>query len=51
MKLYKIGEKNVKIKILIWHMLGEIVENGVEQGILFMKLFLQVIATFYWKFY
>ena len=29
------GKKNVKIKILIWHMSEEIVKNPVEQGFIF----------------
>ena len=35
MKLFIMEKKNVKIKILIWHMLEEIVKNPVEQGFIF----------------
>ena len=34
MKLFEIG-KNVRIKILIWHMAGEIVKNRARQGFIF----------------
>ena len=37
MKLFKMG-KNVKIKISIWLMLGEIVENAVGEGFIFYAI-------------
>ena len=38
MKLFTMG-KNVKIKIFIWHMVGEMVKNGVGQGLTLIQLF------------
>ena len=39
MKLFKMG-KNVKIKILMLHMMDEMVKTGVDEFLFFMQLFL-----------
>ena len=39
MKLFKVG-KNVKIKILIWHMMGEMVKKWFNYGHFFSTVIL-----------
>ena len=34
--------RNIKIKILIWHVVGEVIKKWVEQGLSFIQLFLHI---------